>query len=177
MKIRSLFSPTPLLYRWRNCTRYTLAIDEKVTTQLFTIRQILRARVFQWNIPYTSSDGAQFRTPGMSVQPFLDSHARQPPNSGWSAAYSKISFKDLISPGGPSTTELPSIFVFGTPIDASQMYYRPLSIPVWPCRLQYPTNGTIGMGLQQWRGNTVFKNNNDGQGVPVRQLATGQTFG
>ncbi|KAI6022279.1 OPT oligopeptide transporter protein-domain-containing protein [Pisolithus microcarpus] len=43
--------------------------------------------------------------------------------------------------------------------------------------LQYPMNGTIGIGLQQWWGNTVFKNNDDGQGVPVRQLATGQTFG
>ncbi|KAI6137244.1 OPT oligopeptide transporter protein-domain-containing protein [Pisolithus sp. B1] len=36
--------------------------------------------------------------------------------------------------------------------------------------LQYPMNGT-------WWGNTVFKNNDDGQGVPVLQLATGQTFG
>ncbi|KAI6137283.1 OPT oligopeptide transporter protein-domain-containing protein [Pisolithus sp. B1] len=43
--------------------------------------------------------------------------------------------------------------------------------------LQYPMNGMIGMGLQQWWGNTVFKNNDDGQGVPVLQLATGQTFG
>ncbi|KAI5997535.1 hypothetical protein EDD15DRAFT_2246357, partial [Pisolithus albus] len=43
--------------------------------------------------------------------------------------------------------------------------------------LQYPMNGTIGIGLQQWWGNTVFKNNDDGRGVPVRQLATGQTFG
>ncbi|KAI5992141.1 hypothetical protein EDD15DRAFT_2272176, partial [Pisolithus albus] len=43
--------------------------------------------------------------------------------------------------------------------------------------LQYPMNGTIGMGLQQWWGNTVSKNNDDGRGVPVQQLATGQTFG
>ncbi|KAI6095502.1 OPT oligopeptide transporter protein-domain-containing protein [Pisolithus croceorrhizus] len=48
--------------------------------------------------------------------------------------------------------------------------------------LQYPMNGMIGMDLQQWWGNFALLhfsplNNDDGQGVPVLQLATGQTFG
>lgn len=43
--------------------------------------------------------------------------------------------------------------------------------------LQHPMNGTIGVSLQQWWGNTVFRHSADGRGIPVRQLATGQTFG
>lgn len=43
--------------------------------------------------------------------------------------------------------------------------------------LQYPEKGAIGKALADWWGNTVFRTNYDGQGVPVRQLAPGQTFG
>ncbi|KAF5319633.1 hypothetical protein D9619_008684 [Psilocybe cf. subviscida] len=43
--------------------------------------------------------------------------------------------------------------------------------------LQYPKNGTIGMGLQNWWGNTVFANTADWNGTPLIQLAPGETFG
>ncbi|KAF9221234.1 small oligopeptide transporter [Gyrodon lividus] len=44
--------------------------------------------------------------------------------------------------------------------------------------LQYPLNGTIGASsIQSWWGNQVFRTNSDGRGIPVRQLAPGQTFG
>ncbi|EGO19602.1 hypothetical protein SERLADRAFT_453552 [Serpula lacrymans var. lacrymans S7.9] len=44
--------------------------------------------------------------------------------------------------------------------------------------LQYPGDGYIGANnVLTWWGNTVFRTNYDGQGIPVRQLAKGQTFG
>jgi OPT family small oligopeptide transporter len=44
--------------------------------------------------------------------------------------------------------------------------------------LQYPKNGTIGANnIQVWWGNTVFSNNADAKGTPLRKLAKGQTFG
>ncbi|KAI6022263.1 hypothetical protein BKA83DRAFT_1190410 [Pisolithus microcarpus] len=80
----------------------------------------------------------------------------------WSATYSKISFEDIISPGGPSTTvSFPSCSCVLHP----SMHLRRIigRSRLWSSRvgisdiftLQYPTNGMIGTGLQQWRGNTV----------------------
>jgi len=44
--------------------------------------------------------------------------------------------------------------------------------------LQYPQNGLIGANtIQIWWGNTVFLNNADAAGAPLRNLAPGQTFG
>jgi hypothetical protein len=46
--------------------------------------------------------------------------------------------------------------------------------------LQYPKNGTIGANtIQMWWGNTVFTNNADGLGTPLRQLdpTSGEFFG
>jgi OPT family small oligopeptide transporter len=43
--------------------------------------------------------------------------------------------------------------------------------------LQFPKNGTIGLGLQRWWGNTVPFTGADGLGTPVRPLAPGETFG
>ncbi|KAG9310425.1 OPT oligopeptide transporter protein-domain-containing protein [Chiua virens] len=44
--------------------------------------------------------------------------------------------------------------------------------------LQYPLDGTIGANtVQNWWGNRVFQTNYDGRGIPVRQLAEGETFG
>ncbi|KAH0838830.1 hypothetical protein J3R83DRAFT_7239 [Lanmaoa asiatica] len=44
--------------------------------------------------------------------------------------------------------------------------------------LQYPKSGTIGLNtIQNWWGNRVFLTNYDGLGMPVRQLASGETFG
>ncbi|KAI6047012.1 OPT oligopeptide transporter protein-domain-containing protein [Pisolithus marmoratus] len=43
--------------------------------------------------------------------------------------------------------------------------------------LQYPMNGTVSASLTLRCILQVFKRNGDGRGVPVRQLATGQTFG
>jgi hypothetical protein len=46
--------------------------------------------------------------------------------------------------------------------------------------LQYPKNGTIGANnIQKWWGNTVFINNADGQGTPLRQIdpTSGEFFG
>jgi OPT family small oligopeptide transporter len=44
--------------------------------------------------------------------------------------------------------------------------------------LQYPKNGTIGAdNIQVWWGNTVFANNADAKGTPLRKLAKGATFG
>ncbi|KAF9235742.1 OPT oligopeptide transporter protein-domain-containing protein [Melanogaster broomeanus] len=43
--------------------------------------------------------------------------------------------------------------------------------------LQYAGNGLIGQhSIQSWWGNRVFHDNFDGQGIPVRQLAPGETF-
>ncbi|KAF5319702.1 hypothetical protein D9619_008668 [Psilocybe cf. subviscida] len=43
--------------------------------------------------------------------------------------------------------------------------------------LQYPKNGSIGVGLQNWWGNTVPFNNADANGTPMITLADGQFFG
>ncbi|KAF8631657.1 hypothetical protein AX17_005059 [Amanita inopinata Kibby_2008] len=44
--------------------------------------------------------------------------------------------------------------------------------------LQYPVNGNIGLTtVQAWWGNTVFLNNADGKGTPLRKLAKGEFFG
>ncbi|KAF8841357.1 small oligopeptide transporter [Paxillus ammoniavirescens] len=44
--------------------------------------------------------------------------------------------------------------------------------------LQYPRDETIGQNtIQNWWGNRVFQTNYDGRGIPVRQLAPGETFG
>ncbi|KAF8553156.1 small oligopeptide transporter [Imleria badia] len=44
--------------------------------------------------------------------------------------------------------------------------------------LQYPQGGRIGLNtIQKWWGNQVFQTNYDGRGIPVRQLAMGETFG
>ncbi|PCH41947.1 small oligopeptide transporter, partial [Wolfiporia cocos MD-104 SS10] len=44
--------------------------------------------------------------------------------------------------------------------------------------LQYPQNGRIGEHtIQQWWGNTVFKNTTDWNSVPMKGLPAGQTFG
>jgi OPT family small oligopeptide transporter len=43
--------------------------------------------------------------------------------------------------------------------------------------LQFPKNGTIGMGLQNWWGNTVYTTTADFKGTPLRVLAKGETFG
>ncbi|KAH8101599.1 OPT oligopeptide transporter [Cristinia sonorae] len=44
--------------------------------------------------------------------------------------------------------------------------------------LQYPRGGTIGENnLSVWWGNTVFVNNADALGTPIRKLAKGEAFG
>jgi hypothetical protein len=44
--------------------------------------------------------------------------------------------------------------------------------------LQYPKNGTIGQNtIQSWWGNTVFNNNADAKGTPMKHLAEGEFFG
>ena len=44
--------------------------------------------------------------------------------------------------------------------------------------LQYPQNGRIGENtINQWWGNTVFKNTTDWYGIPLRRLAPNETFG
>lgn len=43
--------------------------------------------------------------------------------------------------------------------------------------LQYPKNGTIGLGVQGWWGNTVWVNTADAKGVPHKLLAKGEKFG
>lgn len=44
--------------------------------------------------------------------------------------------------------------------------------------LQYPQNGSIGLNtIQAWWGNTVYTKTADFQGVPLKTLAEGQTFG
>jgi hypothetical protein len=44
--------------------------------------------------------------------------------------------------------------------------------------LQYPKNGRIGLNtIQTWWGNTVYTKTADFQGIPLKTLAEGQTFG
>jgi hypothetical protein len=44
--------------------------------------------------------------------------------------------------------------------------------------LQYPNNGNIGLNtIQKWWGNTVYMNTADAQGLPIKTLAAGETFG
>ena len=44
--------------------------------------------------------------------------------------------------------------------------------------LQYPKDNTTGANtVQKWWGNTVYKNTADWQGLPLKALAEGQTFG
>ena len=44
--------------------------------------------------------------------------------------------------------------------------------------LQYPQNDNIGFNtIQIWWGNTVYSKTADYQGVPLKTLAEGQTFG
>jgi OPT family small oligopeptide transporter len=43
--------------------------------------------------------------------------------------------------------------------------------------LQYPKNGTIGVGVQNWWGNLGFRNNADGLYSPLKTLGPGETFG
>ncbi|PPQ77833.1 hypothetical protein CVT25_015327 [Psilocybe cyanescens] len=43
--------------------------------------------------------------------------------------------------------------------------------------LQYPKNGTIGVGLQNWWGNTVMWGTADGRGTPLMKVANGDFFG
>jgi OPT family small oligopeptide transporter len=43
--------------------------------------------------------------------------------------------------------------------------------------LQYPKNGNIGVGLQNWWGNTVHLNTADANGTPLITLAPGEIFG
>ena len=44
--------------------------------------------------------------------------------------------------------------------------------------LQYPMNGNIGRStIQQWWGNTVFKDTADWHGTPLRVPPPGETFG
>lgn len=45
--------------------------------------------------------------------------------------------------------------------------------------LQYPKSGSIGLGLQNWRGNTIAFDNLDSAGVggAAKLLAKGETFG
>ncbi|KAL4069062.1 OPT oligopeptide transporter protein-domain-containing protein [Scleroderma citrinum] len=52
-----------------------------------------------------------------------------------------------------------------------------ISVVVIFFTLQYPQKGTISKALENWWGNQVYKTNYDGLGVPVHQLAPGQTFG
>ncbi|KAF7291048.1 OPT oligopeptide transporter [Mycena chlorophos] len=44
--------------------------------------------------------------------------------------------------------------------------------------LEYPRSGTIGANtVQTWWGNTVYTTTIDGQGIPYKQVAPGETFG
>ena len=44
--------------------------------------------------------------------------------------------------------------------------------------LQYPNNGNIGLNtIQKWWGNTVYMKTADAQGLPIKTLAAGETFG
>ena len=54
----------------------------------------------------------------------------------------------------------------------------PDHLRVSPYSLQYPKNGTIGAdSILKWWGNTVYLNNADSLGTPLRTIANGQTFG
>jgi hypothetical protein len=55
--------------------------------------------------------------------------------------------------------------------------YAVSAIVIFFC-LQYPNNGNIGLNsIQSWWGNTVFAENADYLGTPIRHLAKGQWFG
>ena len=43
--------------------------------------------------------------------------------------------------------------------------------------LQYPKNGTIGLTVQAWWGNTVYTRTADFKGVPLKSLPAGGKFG
>ena len=58
------------------------------------------------------------------------------------------------------------------------MIYTMVAVMLTIDSLQYPQNGRIGENtINQWWGNTVFKNTTDWYGIPLRRLAPNETFG